>query len=94
MSKVKCKSYAPHERGFFEQKPQRIRAYSAKDYTELPDPVRDPIVVNNIAFNEFDYTYNNEGTIFNDYLKDITNDKDITDDKNMSKDKYITEKNK
>jgi len=49
--------YAPHKRGYFEQKPQRIKSYSAKDYILLPDPVRDPVVANNISCVEFDYTY-------------------------------------
>ncbi len=50
--------YAPHERGYFEQKPRVIKAYSAKDATLLPDPVTDDIVSNNISNVEFDYTYN------------------------------------
>lgn len=62
MDNSKTKSYAPHERGFLDQKPQKIKAYSAKDYTELPDPVKDPIVSNNISNQEFDYTYD-EGSI-------------------------------
>jgi hypothetical protein len=49
--------YAPHKRGYFEQKPRLYKAYSSKDYTLLPDPVRDPIVSNNISNVEFDYTY-------------------------------------
>lgn len=49
--------YAPNKRGFFEQKPRRMRSYSARDYSVLPDPVRDPIVSNNISNVEFDYTY-------------------------------------
>lgn len=49
--------YAPHKRGYFEQRPQQIKSYSAKDYILLPDPVRDPIVSNNISNVEFDYTY-------------------------------------
>ena len=49
--------YAPNNRGHFEQKPRLYKSYSAKDYTLLPDPVRDPIVVNNISNVEFDYTY-------------------------------------
>ncbi|MBC8016132.1 MAG: hypothetical protein H7X79_10380 [Sporomusaceae bacterium] len=49
--------YAPNSRGYFEQKPRLYKSYSAKDYTLLPDPVRDPIVVNNISNVEFDYTY-------------------------------------
>jgi hypothetical protein len=70
MDKLKCKSYAPHERGFDDQKPQRIKAYSEKDYTELPDPVRDPIVSNNISNQEFDYTYNNGAINFDDSQND------------------------
>lgn len=50
------KVYLPKERGYLEQKPMRIKAYSEKDYTELPDPVRSHIVCNNIAWQEFDYT--------------------------------------
>lgn len=57
MKKMKAK-YAPNNRGYFEQKPRPIKAYSAKDYTLLPDPVRDDIVANNISNVEFDYTYN------------------------------------
>lgn len=56
MRKMKS-GYAPNNRGYFEQKPRLYKAYSAKDYTLLPDPVRDPIVVNNISNVEFDYTY-------------------------------------
>ncbi len=50
------KPYLPHERGYFEQKPKIIKSYSQSDYTKLPDPVRDPIVSNNISCVEFDYT--------------------------------------
>jgi hypothetical protein len=56
MDKKTRNPYLPNERGYFEQKPMRIKSYSEKDYTELPDPVRDPIVCNNIAWQEFDYT--------------------------------------
>jgi len=49
--------YAPNARGYFEQKPQKRKAYSAKDFTLLPDPVTDDIVANNISNVEFDYTY-------------------------------------
>lgn len=55
--KSKQRGYAPHKRGYFEQKPQQIRSYSMRDYILLPDPVRDPIVSNNISNAEFDYTY-------------------------------------
>jgi hypothetical protein len=49
--------YLPKERGYMDQKQKKIKAYSKSDYTELPDPVRDPIVCNNIAWQEFDYTH-------------------------------------
>jgi hypothetical protein len=59
MENPEKKLYAPHQRGYFELKPKIIKAYSAsgKDYTELPDPVRDPIVSNDIANVEFNYTF-------------------------------------
>jgi len=58
MSKKDKKPYLPDERGDLEQKSMKIKAISlsGKDYTELPDPVRDPITCNNIAWQEFDYT--------------------------------------
>lgn len=70
MDILKGKFYAPFERNLFEQKPQIIKAYSAEDYTELPDPVRDPIVVNNIAYQEFDYTYDGDSIDFDDSQDD------------------------
>lgn len=51
------KTYPPRERGYLEIKPKKIKAYSKRDYTELPDPVTDPIVCNNISSQEFDYTH-------------------------------------
>lgn len=70
MSKKNKKVYPPHLRNYFEQNPTIIKGYSQKDYTKLPDPVRDPIVSNNIANQEFNYTYNEEEDIgYNsDYL--------------------------
>ncbi|MHC1684127.1 MAG: hypothetical protein AB6733_14425 [Clostridiaceae bacterium] len=50
------KPYLPNERGYFNQEPSVIRSYSENDSIILPDPVSDPIVVNNIAWMEFDYT--------------------------------------
>lgn len=60
MNEDNGKLYAPHERFYLEQKPKIIKSISnsGKDYTELPDPVRDPIVTNDISYSEFDYTYN------------------------------------
>ena len=51
------KLYGPHERKQHELKPKTIKAFSSKDYTLLPDPVRDPIVSNDISTWEFDYTF-------------------------------------
>lgn len=51
-------AYGPNERGYLEEKPKRIKSHSKVDYTELPDPVRDPIVSNDISNAEFDYTFN------------------------------------
>lgn len=58
MSDKNKASYAPNERDYLEQKPKIIKSYSKYDSTKLPDPVRDPIVSNNISYSEFDYTYN------------------------------------
>jgi len=82
MDNTKSKSYAPNERGFFDQNPQKIKAYSAEDYTELPDPVTDPIASNNIASQEFDYTYSDDDAI---NLDDSQNRK--TDTKQVNKEK-------
>ncbi|MEN6412997.1 MAG: hypothetical protein ABFC84_09620 [Veillonellales bacterium] len=57
MKNKKKAPYLPKERDFFEQEPRDIRAYSKKDSTDLPDPVENAIVANNIATAEFDYTY-------------------------------------
>lgn len=54
--KKKNTTYPPMERDYLEAKRKKIKAYSAKDYTELPDPVQDPIACNNISNVEFDYT--------------------------------------
>ncbi|WP_164509067.1 hypothetical protein [Clostridium rectalis] len=50
------KVYAPEERDYLEAKQKIIKSFSKKDYTKLPDNVRDPVVVNNIATWEFDNT--------------------------------------
>lgn len=58
MSKDDKKVYLPKEREFMEQEPSDIVACSedGKSCTKLPDPVKDPIVSNNISNMEFDYT--------------------------------------
>ena len=60
MNKKNKKIYPPHLRDDMEQDPSNIKSYSSNNYTELPDPVTDPIVCNNIASAEFDYTYDEE----------------------------------
>ncbi|MEW9096382.1 MAG: hypothetical protein AB2417_14995 [Clostridiaceae bacterium] len=52
------KTYLPNDRDHLEVNQKIIKSYSPKkkDYTKLPDNVRDPIVSNNIANVEFDYT--------------------------------------
>ncbi len=51
--------YLPKERDQDEVTPKKVISRSEKDYTLLPDPNVDPIVSNNIAYNEFDYTDKN-----------------------------------
>lgn len=63
MKNQKKRPYAPNQRDFLEAKPKIVKAYSSKDFTTLPDNVQDPIVSNNIANQEFNYTYNNEEDI-------------------------------
>ena len=57
------KTYLPKERNYLEQNPKIIKAMSptGKTYSKLPDNVRDPIVSNNIACPEFNYTSNELG---------------------------------
>ena len=58
MEKDKDKLYAPKERGYLEQNPKKFKSYSGKTFTDMPDTVEDPIVCQNIATQEFDYTSN------------------------------------
>lgn len=57
--------YLPHKRGHLEENNKDVKSFSESDFTKLPDNVTDPIVSNNIATSEFDYTsdelYNNAG---------------------------------
>jgi hypothetical protein len=54
------KTYTPNQRGYLEENPKVIKSYSENDYTLIPDNITDPIVTNNIATSEFDYTYDDE----------------------------------
>lgn len=72
MNKKNYKSYGPNERGYLESKPREIKSYSKYDSINLPDPVTDPIISNDIATSEFNYTYNCEEDIWgDDYLDDM-----------------------
>ncbi|AWZ47784.1 hypothetical protein [Hathewaya limosa] len=55
-------NYGPNERNFLEAGNHPVKSYSKnhKSYTPLPDNVEDDIVVNNIAYSEFDYTYSDD----------------------------------
>lgn len=57
------KSYGPNERDFLDASTKPVKAYSLEDYVLLPNHVVDPIVANNIANAEFDYTYNEESDL-------------------------------
>lgn len=62
-------SYGPEKRDFMEAPQKEVKSYSPKkDYTLLPDNVTDRIAVNNIAYQEFDYTY---GDVEHDELHDL-----------------------
>ena len=55
------KPYGPSLRNYLEA-PLNSKVSFSKDgstYTKLPDNVEDDIAVNNIAWQEFDYTYDN-----------------------------------
>lgn len=55
--KKQQKRYLPNERGYLGHKPWRWENY-AKRRLGIAEPGSDPIVANNIANVEFDYTYN------------------------------------
>lgn len=53
----KDKPYLPKVRTCYSPSETKIRSYSENgDSTSLPNPAVDDIVVNNIAWQEFDYT--------------------------------------
>ncbi|WBW98759.1 hypothetical protein [Oceanirhabdus sp. W0125-5] len=49
--------YGPHQREFLEAGEKQVLSQGPQDHVALPDNVVDPIVSNNIAQAEFDYTY-------------------------------------
>ena len=51
------KPYLPKLRTGYNLPDEELRSYSPKgDSTFIPNPATDPIVVNNIAWQEFNYT--------------------------------------
>lgn len=68
-TKISC---LPKQRSYFDQKPMTIKAFSPteKDYTELPNPVRDTIAADNTAWQEFDYTYDDLDNLYDDPYDD------------------------
>ena len=51
------KPYLPKLRTGYKLRDEELRSYSPKgDSTFIPNPATDPIVVNNIAWQEFNYT--------------------------------------
>lgn len=53
----KNKPYLPHVRSWYEPSEEQLVSKSPEGVnTMLPNPVEDPIVVNNISYMEFDYT--------------------------------------
>lgn len=54
----KCDAYPPKDRTFYCPEKHDLESCSktGKTCTKLPDPTTDPIVCNNIAYGEFDYT--------------------------------------
>lgn len=60
---INSNAYGPNERDFLEANEASVKSYSIEDYVLLPNHVVDPVVVNNIANAEFDYTYNEESDI-------------------------------
>ncbi|OFI07441.1 hypothetical protein CLOACE_02700 [Clostridium acetireducens DSM 10703] len=56
MGKNRKKIYGPHERGYLEEHSKKVTSYALRDHVELPNNLTDPIISNNIATWEFDYT--------------------------------------
>ena len=54
---MRLKTYLPKNRTFYPATKGNLKSYAPNgNYTILPNPAEDPIVVNNIAWQEFDYT--------------------------------------
>ena len=54
---MRLKTYLPKNRTFYPTIKGNLKSYAPNgNYTILPNPAEDSIVVNNIAWQEFDYT--------------------------------------
>lgn len=74
---TKNNPYLPNERSWYEAPEEKLISKSPEGIdTILPDPVDDPIVVNNIAYMEFDYT--------EDLLADSEIEDDLNDTNNIN----------
>lgn len=54
----KSKPYLPKERTCYHPKNKDVNKFNKGEEIKLPNPANDDIVVNNIAWQEFDYTEN------------------------------------
>jgi hypothetical protein len=63
--------YGPNQRRYFDTQPEKIRSFSKVNYVNHPAPIANPIVSNDIAWMESDYTYIDEEDIWDeDYWDD------------------------
>jgi hypothetical protein len=59
--KDKSNVYLPHVRSYYEPSKESLVSHSPEGVdTKLANTVEDPIVVNNIAYSEFTYIYDDE----------------------------------
>lgn len=59
--KDKSNVYLPHVRSYYEPSKESLVSHSPEGVdTKLANTVEDPIVVNNIAYSEFNYIYDDD----------------------------------
>lgn len=54
----KSKNYLPKERAWYHPTNEDVNKFNKGEKVQLPNPTIDDITVNNIAWQEFDYTEN------------------------------------
>lgn len=52
----KSKPYLPKERAWYHPTAKEVNKFNKGEEVKLPSPITDDIAVNNIAWQEFDYT--------------------------------------